>query len=171
MTTTNCAVPVIAASVLLLSPGGVVISAGAADSPSTGTGHVSQLAPASPPSAAPAGAPHTGGAPVIANESIVTGEVLAVSLIDSSAVNVRPARMLARLTLRIGCIHEAPSKANLLAGRTGEVIEVHSHDVTLTQLVGKTVNGRIVFRGDERGGSYWVAGPVKTGSLCSDSQE
>jgi hypothetical protein len=159
---------VIAATVLSPQLHGGAIVAGAADTPSSGPRHVSQLAPASPPGGA---SPHTGGAPVIANESIVTGEILDRSLIDSSVLGMQPARMLARITLRIACVQDVPAKANFLAGKSGEVVEVYSRDVTSTELIGQTVNGRIVFRGDERGGSYWIVGPAESGSRCSDSQQ
>jgi hypothetical protein len=170
MPTVNNAMLVIAASVLSLSSCGSVSLASAADTSSSGGLNVPEPPPASSPSAPPVGSPHTGGAPVIANESVVTGEVVDLSVIDSSLVNVRPTRMLTRIRLRIVCVQGVPPKANFLDGKAGEVIEMYSRDVIPAPLVGTTVNWRIVFRGDERGGSYWISGPAERGSLCSESQ-
>jgi hypothetical protein len=134
---------------------------------SYGSHHASQLAQASPGSVPPAGVSHAGGAPVIANESIVIGELLELSLIDSSALNIRPAQVLARMRLRVACVQDVPPKLNLLSGKTGEVMEVYSKDAVPTELVAKLIRVKIVFRGDERNGSYWTSGLTEPGSPCS----
>jgi hypothetical protein len=153
----------IAPPLLSLLSGGSVL-ARADDRPSCERYHVSQLAPASSEPAPSALASPVAGAPAIPNEGLVIGEILELSLIDSSALGIRPAQMLARIRVRLISVQDVPSKSNFLTGKTGEVLEVYARDTVPAELVGRRIKGKIVFRGDERGGSYWISELAAAGS-------
>ncbi len=97
------------------------------------------------------------GAPAVPNEAVVTGEALAVAAVDSSTVSISPPQQLVRLTLRLLAVREVPRKANLLTAGPGDTLEVYSREAVSARLVGKVVTGRVTFRGDERGGRYWIS--------------
>ena len=96
------------------------------------------------------------GVPVIPNEGIVAAEVVDLTTIDATTVNINPPQVLFRMKLRLLSVQESPPLANFLHAKKGEIIEVYSKDSLSSGLVGKVIKARITFRGDERGGLYWI---------------
>lgn len=94
--------------------------------------------------------------PVIPNESIVAAEVVDLTTIDATTVNINPPQVLFRMKLRLLSVQESPPLANFLHAKKGEIIEVYSKESLSSGLVGKVMKARITFRGDERGGLYWI---------------
>ena len=95
-------------------------------------------------------------APAVPNETLLVGEVLEVTAVDSSALNIEPPQALFRLRLRLVSARRVPPKASFLKAGPGEVVEVYSKQVVSPRLVGKLIIGRVTFRGDELGGRHWV---------------
>jgi hypothetical protein len=98
--------------------------------------------------------------PVVENESQVVARVLRVEVIDSSALGIAPPRLIDRIRLALLRNQDTPGKANRLAGREGTVLDAHSKDRVDPVLVGRVITGQVIFRGDERGGRYWIHGVV-----------
>ena len=103
------------------------------------------------------GAFQVSAGPVIPNESLVRGEVVELEALHSSTLNINPPQMLFRMKLRLLSVQDVPSKPNLLTAKSGDTIEVYSRQTLLPGLVGKVIKGSVTFRGDERGGRYWIS--------------
>lgn len=96
------------------------------------------------------------GAPVAPNESLVTALVLEAVIADSLTLNILPQQRLCVLTLKILTEQPVEDLPNPLHGRSGETIKAYSKELSLVSLKGKTLTVTLSFRGDERGGNFWV---------------
>lgn len=94
--------------------------------------------------------------PQAPNESRVTGEILVLEPVHSSALQMAPPQVFTRMRLKLLSIQNVGAMPNPLHGREGEILEVLSRESLKSELVGKVISGTIVFRGDERGGMYWI---------------
>ena len=94
--------------------------------------------------------------PVIPNESLVVGEVLELTAVQSSTLNIKPAQILFRVKLRLLSVEDVQNKANFLEAKKGQILEVYSKEKISPELLGKVIRGHISFRGDDRGGLYWI---------------
>ena len=95
-------------------------------------------------------------APVAPNESRITGEVLELDPVDSSVFHMQPPQVFMRIRLRLLSIRSVGTMPSPLQGREGQTLEVLSREFVESKLVGKVISGTVVFRGDERGGMYWI---------------
>ena len=102
---------------------------------------------------------HVQAAPTAPNESLVHGEILEVDAIDSLTLDIRPQRTLFRVKLRLIKVDAVEDRSNFLPGAEGKTIETYA--TSPPPVVGKTVQGRISFRGDERSGRYWIIGSLE----------
>jgi hypothetical protein len=94
--------------------------------------------------------------PVIPNEGIIEGEVVSYCIISSSILNIKPAQKLYRLRIKVTASKDVKGKQNLTKNKVGKTIEVYSKKKIPEDIFKKTINARIVYRGDERGGLYWI---------------
>jgi hypothetical protein len=99
--------------------------------------------------------------PVVPNESLVVGEVLEKSLVDSSALGIEPQQTLLHLKLRIITVEGVEGKENFLQGQEGKTIEVYAKELDSPVVATNSIEARITFRGDERMGRYWLVGGAK----------
>jgi len=116
-----------------------------------------QCAYGSPPGPPPSGAP---AAP---NEIVVKVQVLDAVIVDSLTLNISPQQPLCVLTLKLLSVNQV-GDLDFLYGKSGETIRAYSKDLSLADLKGNIVAVTLSFRGDERGGSFWVttsSGPAK----------
>jgi hypothetical protein len=101
--------------------------------------------------------------PAAPNESLVHGEIIEVEAIDSLTLDIRPKRTILRVKLRLIKVDAVEGRSNFLRPAEGKTIEVYTTEIaTQFPTVGKTVKGRISFRGDERSGRYWIVGTLET---------
>jgi hypothetical protein len=104
--------------------------------------------------------------PAVPNESLVLAEVIEASVLDSLTLNIRPRQVLYRLRLRVLTVEAVEGMENFLYGTEGTTIEVYLKEMgCATALVGKAIKARIMFRGDEGGGRYWIIGSVEVVTL------
>jgi hypothetical protein len=105
---------------------------------------------------------HAEAVPAAPNESLIHGEIIEVEAIDSLTLDIRPSRKLLRLKLRLIKVDAVEGKSNFLRAAEGKTVEVYATDGTKQPAaVGKTVKGRVSFRGDERNGRYWIVGTLE----------
>jgi hypothetical protein len=98
--------------------------------------------------------------PAVENESQVVARVLRVEVLESSALNIAPPQLIDRIRLELLRVQDAPGKENRLAGREGTVFDAYSKERVDPALTGKEILGRVIFRGDERRGMFWIHGVV-----------
>ena len=94
--------------------------------------------------------------PVIPNEGIIEGKVVGYCIISSSVLNIRPAQNLYRLQIKVTASIDIHGRQNLTKDKVGKTIEVYSKEKPPANIFEKTISARVVYRGDERGGLYWL---------------
>jgi hypothetical protein len=94
--------------------------------------------------------------PAAPNEGTITGQLLDVTIIDSSSVGIAPSQPLCVLTVRLFSVSAVSGVPNAVNATAGQTIRAYSKDVSLAALKGHTVTGDLTFSGDERGGRLWI---------------
>lgn len=98
----------------------------------------------------------TEGVPVAPNDSMVTGVVLEYAILNSRLVDIEPEQVLHALQIEVLTSEDVPGMANFTKDKVGEIIRVYSTGWLSPYLFGKTIRANVQFRGDERGGKYWI---------------
>ena len=96
--------------------------------------------------------------PALGNESVVSGNVLERSPIDSASLGIQPQQTLWHFKLLITKVEKVEHSDNFV--KEGRIIEVYSNEVNAPKGTEKSVTVRISFRGDEMSGRYWIVGSV-----------
>ena len=100
-------------------------------------------------------APSPSAAPANPNKTVVKVRVLDAVIVDSLALNISPQQPLSVLTLKFLQVKQVGDR-QILYGQSGETIRAYSKDLSLVGLKGNIIAVTLSFRGDERGGSFWV---------------
>jgi len=91
---------------------------------------------------------------IIPNASLVTAQVLKFSIWDATLLKVKGPQNLYSLVLVVTASENVGEEANLI--KAGDQIEVFSRESLSPDLFGKTIQGTVRVRGDERGERYWI---------------
>ena len=97
-------------------------------------------------------------APSIENESRVTAEVLQVESVHASQLNIAPPQFFTRVRLRFLTVGDTPGTPSFLTGRDGTVLDAYTREQVNADLIEKKIECTLRYRGDERGGLYWLYG-------------
>ena len=100
-------------------------------------------------------APSSSAAPANPNKTVVKVRVLDAVIVDSLALNISPQQPLSVLTLKFLQVKQV-GDSHFLYGQSGETIRAYSKDLSLVGLKGNIIAVTLSFRGDERGGRFWV---------------
>ena len=95
-------------------------------------------------------------APSIENESRVTAEVLHVESVHSSQLNIAPPQFFTRVRLRLLTVGDTSGTPSFLTGRDGTILDAYTREQVNADLIGKKIECTLRYRGDERGGLYWL---------------
>jgi hypothetical protein len=90
------------------------------------------------------------GAPVVPNRVIVTGTVQKFDKLSKQAIS--------KMAILIESTEDVPGKPNLLKGKEGGLATFYSKEPLNENIAGKRVQGDASYRGDERGGEWWISG-------------
>lgn len=94
--------------------------------------------------------------PASPNEFIVLARVIKLGEIDSSALRVEPPQTFCELTLDPLSV-EPPTDVIGRSGAKNKPLTVYAREMKcLANLRGTTLRLAVTFRGDERGGRWWV---------------
>lgn len=95
--------------------------------------------------------------PMAPNESWVIAEIVELSVVESSSLNIQPPQNLFLCQLRITKVGAVAGAENILRGNEGKTIEALTRAALGSgNLKGQWIRARISFQGDERGGHYWI---------------
>jgi hypothetical protein len=94
--------------------------------------------------------------PFIPNESVVNGTVSEYSIVSSQLVGIKPEQIIYRLTIIIDFTKSVNGKPNLLDNKIGQGVYFYSKEKLSPELFGEKVNVRVIYRGDEKGGLFWI---------------
>ncbi len=95
-------------------------------------------------------------APVISNESVVSGTVSEYSIVSSHLIGIEPEQVIYRLTIKIESTENINNKPNLLVSKNGQTVQFHSKERLSSELFGKRIKAIATYIGDERGGLFWI---------------
>jgi hypothetical protein len=96
------------------------------------------------------------GAPSMENEGRITAEILEVESVHSSQLNIAPPQFLTRVRLRLLAGSDTSGAPTPLTGGEGALLEAYTREQVDPNLIGKRIQCTLRYRGDERGGLYWV---------------
>ena len=94
--------------------------------------------------------------PAIHNESIVTGKVLAYSVLSSSLVDIKPVMVLYRLQILVETSEEVKDMRSFTKDKMNKLLTVYSKQELSAALFNKVISVRVTYQGDEKGGKYWI---------------
>ena len=97
----------------------------------------------------------TGGT-VIPNGTFITGVTLEYGIVSSCLLGIQPDQTLYKLTIHLESSEDIVGMPNLLMGKEGEDITFYTKERLSPDIFGKKVRAEVTYRGDERGGRWWV---------------
>jgi hypothetical protein len=97
----------------------------------------------------------TGGT-VIPNSSLITGVVLEYGIVSSCLLRIQPDQTFYKLTIHLESSEDIIGMPNLLRGKEGEDITFYTKERLSSEIFGKKVRAEVTYRGDERGGQWWM---------------
>jgi hypothetical protein len=94
--------------------------------------------------------------PVIPNESMAIGVVKEYAMVSSSLINIQPEQTLYRITMHLESSLGLDNGPNFLKDKEGKDVQLYSKDRISPELFGKRLRAKVTYRGDERGGLFWI---------------
>ncbi|NOZ25340.1 MAG: hypothetical protein GXO94_04520 [Nitrospirae bacterium] len=94
--------------------------------------------------------------PVVPNETVVEGRVSEYAIVSSRLVGIEPEQVLYRITIQVESSSAAGRGPDFLRDRVGEDVPFYTKKILSPRLFGRKVRVRVEFRGDEKGGLFWV---------------
>lgn len=94
--------------------------------------------------------------PVVPNEAIVIGTVCEYSIVSSRLLKIQPEQIIYRLTIIVDSSEDVEGMPNLVKGKEGQDITIHSKEKLPSDLFGKKVRVRVKLMGDEKGRLLWI---------------
>ena len=95
-------------------------------------------------------------APAISNESLIEGEVSGYAIVLSELVDIKPGQKLYMLTIKIDSSCNTGNGPDFLINKIGQNVRFLSKKVLSPGLFGKRIKANARYKGDERGGTYWI---------------
>ena len=97
-----------------------------------------------------------GAVPMIPNEAAIQGVVEEYCLTKAGLLGISPEQMLYKLAISVRTIEDIKDYPNFLRGKEGQSIIFYSKENQSSELFGKEVKAVVEYRGDERGGLFWI---------------
>ncbi len=94
--------------------------------------------------------------PAIHNESIVTGKVLAYSVLSSSLVDIKPVMVLYRLQILVETSEGVKDMRSFTKDKMNKLLTVYSKKELSAELFNTVISVRVTYQGDEKGGKFWI---------------
>lgn len=93
--------------------------------------------------------------PVVPNEVVVRGHVLEYCLTSSRPLEIKPETVLYKITISVEKAEDVKGP-NFLKGKEGQTVIFYSREELSIALIGKKIKAKAEYRGDERGGIFWI---------------
>ena len=94
--------------------------------------------------------------PAAPNASIVTAWVLEYRSVDPSTLGIAPGQVVYAWALCVLDSEDVPDRANFTRNYVGRVLHAYSRQPVASAARQAAVRARVAFRGDERGGHFWI---------------
>ena len=96
------------------------------------------------------------GGPVIPNGTLITGVILEYGILSSRLLGIQPDQTIYKVTICLESSEDIDGMPNLLRGKEREDITFYTKERLSPDIFGKKVRAEVSYRGDERGGRWWV---------------
>lgn len=93
---------------------------------------------------------------VIPNCNMITGVVLEYGIVSSRLLGIKPDQTFYKLTIHLESSEDIVGMPNLLKGKEGDDITFYTKERLSSDIFGKKVRAEVSYRGDERGGRWWI---------------
>ena len=94
--------------------------------------------------------------PAVSNGSIIEGLVSEYAVVLSDLIGIEPRQTLYRLTVNITSSHNIDEGPDFLFKMIGQDVRFLSKEKLSPELFGKRIKAMARYKGDERGGTYWI---------------
>ena len=92
----------------------------------------------------------------VPNQSVVIGKVVKCSITSSSVLNIEPDQKIYSITLNVESSEGVYQGTDFLDDNIGEYVRFFSKSDLSRNLFGRKVKAIVSFKGDERGGKFWI---------------
>jgi len=94
--------------------------------------------------------------PVMPNAALIKGIVLESEGISSNLLGIQPEQTIYRLLIHVISSEDVCEMANFVKGKEGENMVFYTKEPLPSGIVKKGIKARVSYRGDERGGLWWM---------------
>jgi len=95
--------------------------------------------------------------PVVPNASLIKGIAIECEAVSSTLLGMQPEQTIYRLTIQIESTEDVSEMPNLLNKSTeGKEMVFYTKEPLSPDVLKKRIKARALYRGDERGGRWWV---------------
>ncbi len=92
----------------------------------------------------------------VSNTSFFEGNVIEFAIVSSRLAGIKPEQRLYKLTVKIESSHAIGEGPDFLHKMVGQEVCFYSRHELSSDLFGKKIKARARYKGDERGGMYWI---------------
>ena len=93
---------------------------------------------------------------VIPNGTLITGVILEYGIVSSRLLGIQPDQTIYKVTICLESSEDIDEMPNLLRGKEREDITFYTKEKLSSDIFNKKVRAEVLYRGDERGGRWWV---------------
>jgi hypothetical protein len=93
---------------------------------------------------------------VVPNSALMTGVISEYGIVSSRLLGMEPDQTLYKLTICLESSEDIVGMPNLLKGKEGEDITLYTKEKLSPDIFGKKIRAEVTYRGDERGGRWWL---------------
>ncbi|MBI5676492.1 MAG: hypothetical protein HZC48_11810 [Nitrospirae bacterium] len=97
-----------------------------------------------------------GAVPVMHNEAVLHGVVEEHSLTQSGLVGIVPEQIIYKFVISVRTVEDVNAYPNFIRGKEGRSMIFYSKEKQSSDLLNKEVKAVVEYRGDERGGLFWI---------------
>ena len=94
--------------------------------------------------------------PAAPNQSIVRGTVSAYCVVSARLLGIEPEQTIYKITMLVEASEAVKDSADFARDKQGQDIELLTKVKPEEKLFGKKIKAVVFYRGDERGGSFWI---------------
>jgi hypothetical protein len=103
--------------------------------------------------------------PVIPNQCRIVGVVLEYAIVSSRLIDIQPDQTLYRVIVHIESSENIGNMSNLIKGKEGQDIPFYTKETLAPGLFGKRIKATAIYKGDERGGIFWISNVEINGEI------
>lgn len=92
----------------------------------------------------------------VPNEAVAKGTVIEYAISSAGRSGDRPGPGLYKIVVKVEAVEDSGDAPNFLRGKEGQEISFWSKARLAPELFGKRIKAIVEYRGDERGGKFWI---------------